>query len=53
MIPHALLDICRAYALKIVIGSGRSHENTDWVRRIEEEFSVDPVTRKAVKTLYD
>lgn len=49
-IPHSLLDQCRECALKIVVGTGWKPENSDWIQRIDEEFSAHPVVRNPINS---
>ncbi|WP_122669881.1 hypothetical protein [Pseudomonas viridiflava] len=42
-IPDSLLEACRAYAIKIVGVSASRPENSGWLKRIDEEFSIHPV----------
>lgn len=37
-IPPSLLEVCRAYAIRIVGGAANKPENSGWVERIDEEF---------------
>ncbi|MEB0222898.1 hypothetical protein [Pseudomonas sp. 10S4] len=48
-IPNSLLDECRAFAVRIVMGSARQPENLDWMQRIDEEFCPRPVVRKPLR----
>ena len=37
-VPPSLLEVCRAYAIRIVGGAANKPENSGWSERIEEEF---------------
>lgn len=42
-IPPSLLEICRAYAIKIIGGAINKPENSRWIERIEDEFGPPPL----------
>ncbi|WP_323164048.1 hypothetical protein [Pseudomonas atacamensis] len=42
-IPPSLLEVCRAYAIRIVGGAANKPENSAWGERIEEEFGPRPL----------
>ena len=42
-IPPSLLEVCRAYAIRIVGGAANKPENSAWSERIEEEFGPRPL----------
>lgn len=48
-IPPSLMDKCRFYAKIIARGSGRKPINQEWLKRIELEFSNNPVVMKPIR----
>jgi len=42
-IPPSLLEVCRAYAIRIVGGAANKPENSGWGERIDEEFGPHPL----------
>ena len=48
-IPNSLLDMCRSYAVRIVVGSARNPDNASWLQRVDDEFALSPVVQKPIQ----